>query len=152
MLRPEVRAADERGDLDLVADSFVEAREVAEGDLGLALEDLVDVGAAGQGRDVPLLDVPDALRVLETGSGDEGDVAEGGAAEAGDKASSGSPGPAALGLVVVEGGFGQGPELLQVVLRVELRLVDRFLADDRVEEESGLGQASGGRGRTVAPG
>ena len=149
LLRAEVRAADERG-LDLVADPGVDPLEVLEGDLGLALEDLVDVGAAGQGRDVPFLDVPDAPRALELGAGDEGDVAERGPAEAPDDAAPRGPGPAALLLEVVEGRVVDRTELLEVVRRIELVVVDGLLADDGVEEEAVLGQAAGRRRRAVA--
>lgn len=140
LLGAEVRAAEKCG-LDLVADAGMDIFEVPEGDLGLALEDLVDIGAAGQGRDVPLLDVPDPLGVLEAGSGDEGDVSQGRPAEAGDDPPAGRPGPSALFLEVVKGLLRDRAEFLKVVLGVELGFVDGRLADDGVEEEAVLRQA-----------
>ena len=46
--------------------------------------------------------------------------------------------------------FAEQRELLQVVFRIQLVLVDRLLADDRVEEVAGLRHAAAGRHRRVA--
>src|SRR5450755_1164315 len=52
-LRAEIGAAEEHA-IDGIADAGVDAGEVLNADFALALEDLVDVAAAGAGGDVPL--------------------------------------------------------------------------------------------------
>jgi hypothetical protein len=70
-LRPEVRAADENR-LDAVADPVFDPGQIPQRDLGLPLEDPVDIRPPGEDRDVPFFDVADAARPFEKGRRDEG--------------------------------------------------------------------------------
>ena len=103
-------------------------------------------------RHVPLADVADALRVLEERRGHQRDVAERRAAEVGDHGAAGRAGGVDVGLDRRQVGFGDRPELLEVVLDVQLVVVEVLLADDRVEEVEPLGHAAARRGREVALG
>ena len=134
VLRAEVGAVglDDRG---AVADGGVEPLEVLQRHLGLPLEHRVDVARARGRADVPLLDVADPARALQADAGDQRDVAEGQPAETAEERAVGRR-PQALGqrAVVAQFVVADGRELLGVVGGIEARLVDRLLADDRVEE------------------
>ena len=82
VLRAEIGAGDEHR-RHAVAHGVVNLRQVRQGDLALAAENLVDVVEAGDRAHVPLGDVADALGMLQPRGGHQGDVAEGRAAEIG---------------------------------------------------------------------
>ncbi len=90
--------------------------------------------------------------MLEERTRHQGDVPERGPAEVGDHRPSRIAQGLGLGAERLQLGRGDGPELLQVVGRVELLLIDRLLADDRVEEPAALGHPSAGRDCRVAAG
>ncbi len=75
VLRAEVGAV-RLDDGGAIADRGVEAREVRDRHLGLALEHRVDVGRARDRADVPLLDVADPARAPHPGARHQRDVAE----------------------------------------------------------------------------
>src|ERR1019366_4095175 len=79
-LGAEVRSGEHR-DLHRVAEKVDERVEIPFRDGALPLEDLQDVVLPRDGGDIPLLDVADALGVLEERRRDEGDVAKGGAGD-----------------------------------------------------------------------
>ncbi len=136
-----------------VADGLVEPAQVGQGDLGLAAEDLADVVEAGHGADVPLFDVADAFGVFQERSGHQRDVAEGRAAEIGDDCLVGlAVQPIRLRGEVLQVLVAHRAELFQVVLRIEAILVDRLLANNRIEIVPALGHPAAGRRRTVALG
>jgi len=151
LLGAEIRSADEDG-LDPVSDPGGDLLQIGQGDLGLLFEDRMDIGRPGQGRDVPFLDVADALGIFEERRRDEGDVAEGQSAEGGDDRPPGLGG-GSCGLVeIIEVAVRDRTELFQVIGWVELGVVDWSLADDGVEKEPVFGQAGRGRREEVALG
>ena len=87
-LRSEIRAA-EIDRLHLVAHCRVDALKIADGDLALALEDLVDVVLAAARGHIPLRNVAYAFWMFEPRPRNMCDVAEPGAAEAGNHAAAG---------------------------------------------------------------
>ncbi len=71
----------------------MDALKILEGDFALALKDLVNVVLAAAGGNVPLGNVANALGMFEAGRRDERDIAERGAAEAGNDAAAGCARP-----------------------------------------------------------
>ena len=118
------------------------------------LEDLLHVVLAREGGHVPLLGIPDALRVRHRGPGHDGDVAEARAPEVAQEAVLGALVPPAGGLL------DEAQLLLRVQRiglrhpfpRVQLRLVDRLLPDDGVEVVPAAGHVTRWRGGAVALG
>jgi hypothetical protein len=108
--------------------------------------------AAIRSRLARAVSVPYAARALQERRRNEGDVPEGQPAEGGHDGPARGPGFFRPGLEIVEVRVGDRPELLHVVGRVELVLLDRRLADDGVEEVSVLGQPARRRCGAIALG
>jgi hypothetical protein len=109
--------------------------EVLDRHLGLPLEHGVNETRASGRADVPLLDVADSARALESDARHERDVAERQPAEAAEQRTvRRRPQPLGQRSIVPQFAAVDERELLGVVRRVQARLVDRLLADDRVEE------------------
>ena len=75
LLGTEIGTCHEHGG-DLIADPVMNAPEVGQGNLALAVEDVDDVLRSRDQAHVPLLKVPDALGVPERVAGHQRDVAE----------------------------------------------------------------------------
>ncbi len=142
-LGAEIGAGDEGG-VDAVTEEVEEFLDVVEGDFALYFEYFADVVLAGEGGDVPLLDVADSFWVFHPGGGDEGDVAEGGAGHGEDDGGVGGGEAVNGALVVGEVGVGEWGELFGVFGGVEGVVVDGVLSDDGVEEVSAFGHSAGG--------
>ena len=112
----------------------------------------MDVAAARARGNVPLRDVADTFGVLQTRPGHQGDIAEAGAAEPRRHTVAASGRRAHGAFDVVQVFLGNGAELFQVVLRVELLFVDFRLPDDGVEESAAHRHAPARRRRFIALG
>ena len=123
-LRSEVGAGRECS-LNILAHSGDQAIDVAQGDLALALEDLPHIVPPQDRRDVPLLDIADALGVLQPHRRHQRDVAEPAARHAQDRALVRVGGLAGGGGEVLKVVLAEWPELLEIVGWVELRVVER---------------------------
>ena len=143
--------AGNHGRVDQVAEQVDQRGDVLLGDLALPFEHGPHVVLAGHRRDVPLLNVADAFGVFQERRRNQGDVAERGAGHTQHVAAVRTlQQPVAHGAVVGQVFLAEQPELLQVVLRVQLVLVDRILANHGVEEVSARRHAAAGRRRRVA--
>ncbi len=128
--------------LDPVAHDLAVELEVRERDVGLDVEDPLDVVGVGEEVLVPEVRVAQALRVGEPGAGHVGDVADPALPEVADEGVVGLRVEPARGLLEVpEVLVRVGLELLGPVPGVEPLLVDRVLAHDRVEVVAALRQA-----------
>jgi len=132
-------------------DDLVDPRQVFQRDLALALENGVDEIAAGCRADIPLLDVADALGILQPWSGHEGDVAEARAAEVRQNRLVGALvqlfGPP---LEIGQLALSNRAEFLQVILEAQVLVVQGRLAHDGIEVVAVLRHAAAGRRRPVA--
>ena len=116
----------------------------------MPFEDLVYVPLPADEGDIPFLDVPDALGVLQPGRGNQGDVPEACAAEIGDDGQIGiAVQVLRLSAEVLQLLIAEGAELLQVILHPQLVLLNRRLADDGIEVEAILRHTPTGRRRPV---
>ena len=126
---------------------LVHPYQVPQRDLGLTLEDPVDVIPPALERHVPLADVANSLGILEERCGHQGDVAQRRAAEVRDHGPSGGTRGVHVDLDRGQVGIGHRLKLLQVVRDVQVVVVEVLLADDRVEEVKPSGHPPAGPGR-----
>ena len=110
-------------DVNALPDDGVNPLEILDADLTLALEDLVDEVAPRRGADVPLLDIADALRMLQPRARNEGNVAERRPSEVSEHGFVGfGPQSFRLATQIRQILVGDGNKLLDVIHTIDSRL------------------------------